>query len=401
MTITARTPPSLLTLILISAVSMIPVNMFLPSLSNIAAEFGVKYSLVTLSITGFAAVAAGMQLILGPLSDRFGRRPVLLTGFMIFILASLGCALAADIWTFLFFRLLQGAAIAGYAVSLAVIRDSSGERDATSLIGYVTTAWALAPMLGPAFGGALDDLFGWRASFWALAGFGLAAFVLCWVDLGETNARPSETLGAQLRGYPELLRARRYWGYTLCMTFSTGAFYAFLAGAPLAAETMFGTGPSALGFYMGTTTAGFMLGSFLAGRYAARLPPNTMLIAGRVVASAALVAGLGLFAAGAAHVMALFGPCVLVGIGNGMTIPNANAGALSVRRRLAGSAAGLAGALTIAGGGAISALTGAVITSANSAYALMGVMLLSSVLALIAALYVIWLDRRAARWRVA
>ena len=149
---------------------------------------------------------------MGPLSDRFGRRPVLLVGLAVFTLASLGCALATDIWVFLGFRLLQGTVISGWALSLAVIRDTVPSREAASLIGYIGMAMAVAPMLGPMFGGVLDELFGWRASFWAFVVFGAAVLCLCWVDLGETNKTPSDTFMRQFHAYPELFRSRRFWG---------------------------------------------------------------------------------------------------------------------------------------------------------------------------------------------
>jgi MFS transporter, DHA1 family, multidrug resistance protein len=390
------TPPRLSTLILLSALAVISVNMFVPSLANIAAEFEADYALVNLSVAGYAGMTAVLQLVTGPLSDRFGRRPVILAALVLFILASIGCLLAGDILTFLVFRLLQGAVITGYAVSLAVIRDTAPAQKAASLLGYVAMAWAVAPMLAPLFGGALDALFGWRANFWAFTVFGAAVLALCWVDLGETNTRPSETFVKQLRSFPELLRSRRFWGYALCMAFSTGSFYAFLGGAPLVAAAVFGMSPAMLGFAMGTMTAGFMLGSFLAGRFGARSALTTLMIAGRLVACGGLVLGLALLLLGIVQPVALFGSCVLVGLGNGLTMPGSSAGALSVSPALAGSASGLSGALTVAGGAVMSAITGAVLTPANAAYGLLGMMLLSSVLGFAAALWVLWLDRRLA-----
>ncbi len=264
----AASPPRLFTLVLLSALSVLSLNMFLPSLSNIAEAFQADYALVNLSVAGYAGMTAVLQLIMGPLSDRFGRRPVLLVGLAIFILASLGCLLATNIWVFLLFRMLQGAIICGWVLSNAVIRDLVPAQEAASLMGYLAMAWAVAPMLGPMFGGALDELFGWRASFLAFVGFGVAILGLCWVDLGETNKAPSDTFMKQFQTYPELFRSRRFWGYSLCMAFSTGAFYAFLSGIPLVAQTVFELPPARLGVYMGTITAGFFLGSFLSGRYA-------------------------------------------------------------------------------------------------------------------------------------
>ncbi len=341
-------------------------------------------------------MAAILQLIMGPLSDRFGRRPVILAGLVIFCLASLGCLLSTDIATFLFFRMMQAAITSGYTVSLAVIRDSSGTQKAASLIGYFAMAWAIAPMLGPMFGGALDELFGWRASFWAFLCFGVAMFGLCWLDLNETNRTPSETLMKQFRTYPELFRSRRFWGYALCMAFSTGGFYAFLGGAPLVASVLFDISPAKLGAYMGSITAGFVFGSFLAGRFAARHALTTMMIAGRLVACGGLLLGLLILLVGVLHEITLFGACVFFGIGNGITVPSSSSGAMSVRPNLAGSASGLSGALTIAGGAVMSAITGAILTAENAAYGMLGMMLLSSTLGLAAALYVVWVDRREA-----
>ncbi|MGI9388155.1 MAG: multidrug effflux MFS transporter [Methyloligellaceae bacterium] len=387
------TPPRLMTLILLIGLSVVSLNMFLPSLANIAAEFQADYALVNLSIAAYAAMTAVLQLIVGPLSDRFGRRRVILSAIGIFLLVSLGCLLATDIWTFLACRMLQAAIITGYTVSLAVIRDSSTAEKAASLMGYMAMAWALAPMLGPMAGGTLDELFGWRASFWAFLGMGSVIFCLCWFDLGETNMSPSDTFAAQLRSYPELYRSRRFWGFALCLAFSTGAFYTFLGGAPLVAKAVFQISTAELGVYMGTITAGFVFGSFLSGRFAARFELTTMMIAGRLVACTGLVIGLALLFLGIVNLYFFFTACACVGVGNGLTMPSSNAGAMSVRPELAGSAAGLSGALTVGGGAVMSAITGTILTEENAAVALLAMMLLSSVLGLLAALYVWWVDK--------
>ncbi len=390
----ATSPPKMLTLVLLTALSVLSLNMFLPSLSNMAQDFQTDYALVNLSIAGYLAITAVLQLIMGPLSDRYGRRPVLLAGLTIFVLASLGCAMATDIWIFLGFRVIQGAIISGAALSSAVVRDMVPAQEAASLMGYIAMAMAIAPMLGPMFGGALDQLFGWRASFWAFAGLGAAVLVLCWVDLGETNKAPSDTFANQFQSYPELIRSRRFWGYALCTAFSTSAFYAFLSGIPLVAQTVFELPPARLGVYMGTITAGFFLGSFLSGRYAKRFALTTMMISGRIVACGGLLLGLTLFSAGIVNEISLFGTTVFVGIGNGLTNPSSNVGALSVRPELAGSASGLSGALTVGAGALLTSFTGAFMTEEYAVYQLVGMMLFCSAMALIAALAVLRIDRR-------
>jgi Bcr/CflA subfamily drug resistance transporter len=390
----AASPPRLFTLVLLAGLTVLSLNMFLPSLSNMAADFQVDYSIISLSIAGYLAITAVLQLVMGPLSDRFGRRPVLLVALAIFTVASLVCTLTTDIRVFLGFRVLQGAIIAGWALSLAVIRDTAPPQEAASLIGYVSMAMAVSPMLGPMLGGALDELFGWRASFVTFFVLGLAMLALCWVDLGETNAAPSATFAEQFATYPEVLRSSRFWGYAVCMAFSTGTFYTFLAGAPLVATTLYDMSPAMLGFCMGTITAGFMLGSFLSGRFARRYALTTMMIAGRIVACVGLLAGLGLVMAGVTHVSLLFGSTAFVGVGNGLTMPSSHAGVLSVRPQLAGSASGLSGALTVGGGAALTPLTAAILTDANGAHALLAIMLASTAIALLAALFVLRTDRR-------
>ncbi|KAB0657140.1 multidrug effflux MFS transporter [Burkholderia diffusa] len=389
-------PPRLSTLILLCALSVLPLSICLPSLPNIAIAFHADYALVSLSLAGYASVAATLELIMGPLSDRFGRRAIVLTSLTVFVIGSLGCALSGNIWAFLAFRLLQAPITSCYPVSMAAIRDTTGKEGAASRIGYAAMAAAFAPMLGPTVGGVIDETSGWRAIFWGLALSGISLFAVCWFGLGETNKNPSGTIRRQLRAYPALLQERRFWAYALCMAFSTGTFYTFLAGAPLAAKTSFDVPPATLGFWMGTITAGFVLGSFLSGRYARRYPLTTTIMAGRIVACAGPIVGLMLFLVGAKHAMALFGPCMLVGFGNGLSNPCAHAGAVSVRPELAGSASGLAGALTIAGGAALSSMTGAVLTESNAAYAPLFLMLFSSVIALLAASYVGVLDRHEA-----
>lgn len=393
----ASAPPKLFTLVLLSGLSVVSLNMFLPSLSNIAAEFQTSYRLLaSVSIAGYAAMTTVLQLLIGPLSDRVGRRPVVLVSLVIFVVASLGCLLALDVWAFLLFRTMQAAIVSGFALSRVIIRDTEPAQKAASLMGYLSIAWAIAPMLAPMLGGAFDQLFGWRANFWAFLGFGAAVLVLCWLDLGETNKNPSETFTKQFKAFPSLFRSRRFWGYSLCMAFSMGALYAFLAAAPLVATTVFQMSPATLGLYMGSTAAGFILGSFVSGRFAALYPLTTMMVAGRVVACAGLAAGLSLLLAGVVHEVSLFGSCVFLGFGNGVSMPSSNAGAMSVRPELIGSAAGLSGALTGAGGALMSGITGTILNEANAAFVLLGMMLLSSTMALLAALFVLWLDRREA-----
>lgn len=384
----AQTPPSLITLIFATALSVLSLNMFLPSLARMGDDFQVDYALINLSVAGYLAVSAVLQLIMGPLSDRYGRRPILLISMSIFALASLGCVLAESIWVFLGFRLLQAAVVAGPVLSSASIRDLYTPNEAASKLGYVAMAMALAPMLGPMLGGALDMLFGWRAGFVLYSALGAGMLLLLWADMGETNTNRSATFSAQLREYPHLFRARRFWGYALCAAFSIGGFYSFITGAPLVAAVWFDLSPAMLGLGIGIITGGFMVGNFITGRIAARTQLTTMILIGRVFASIGPLCGLLLFLVDQGSVWVFFGSAIFVGFGNGLTNANASAGVMSVRPKLAGSAAGLSGAMIVALGAVLTSMTGAFVTPENGPYLVLGMMFASSFIGLLAVLYV-------------
>ncbi|MEX0276311.1 MAG: multidrug effflux MFS transporter [Ruegeria sp.] len=389
----AQTPPSLFTLIFATALSVLTLNMFLPSLAHMSEDFGVDYGLVNLSVAGYLAVSAVLQLIMGPLSDRYGRRPILLISMTIFVAASIACVMAESIWVFLGFRMVQAAVVAGPVLSSASIRDLYPPNEAASKLGYVAMAMALAPMLGPMLGGALDMLFGWRAGFVLYSVLGAGLLTLLWFDLGETNTNRSSTFAAQLKEYPHLFRARRFWGYALCAAFSIGGFFSFITGAPLVAAAWFDLSPAMLGLGIGIITGGFMVGNYITGRIAAHTKLTTMILMGRIVASTGPFIGLLLFIAGLGSVWVFFGSAICVGFGNGLTNANASAGVMSVRPKLAGSAAGLSGAMIVALGAVLTSMTGALVSPENGPYLVLGMMCASSFIGLLAVLYVRRVDR--------
>ncbi|MGJ7501281.1 multidrug effflux MFS transporter [Variovorax sp. ZT5P49] len=376
-------------MIALSAIAVLPVNMFVPSLPSIARDLNADFALVNVSVAGYAIATAFTHLIAGALSDRFGRKPIALIAMVVFTMASIGCSLASDIGTFLLCRLCQGTVIAGYAVSLASIRDTSDERTAASRIGYVSSAWAVAPMMGPAIGGLLDSYFGWRASFIVFSILGLVGLCLVAFCLRETNIHRTKSTALQLKGYGELIRSPRFWAYACCMAFAIGTLYAFLGGAPLVAAQLGGTSSTALGFYMGMVPAGFIIGSYVVGHASSRHTPTGFILAGRTLTCLGLLAGLALVACGLTHPLAFFGPCACVGLGNGLTMPAANARVLSIRPSLAGTASGLAAALTVIGAGIVAFLSGLVVNASNAHLAVLGVMLTSSALSFFAAVFIL------------
>lgn len=388
-----RTPPHILTLILIAGVSALSMNMFLPSLPSMTAHFQTDYSVMQLSVSLYLLVSTVPQLILGPISDRVGRRQTVLIGLSIFVAASFACAFAPTIEMFLLCRMVQTAVAVGMVLSRAIVRDMVPQDQAASMIGYVTMGMAVVPMLGPAIGGVLGETFGWQANFWALGGLGLAIALICWADLGETNRHQSTSFLEQVRQYPELLTAPRFWGYALAAAFGSGAFFAYLGGAPFVGTAIYGLSEAQLGSYFSAPAVGYFTGNFFSGRYSARFGINTMIVTGAIIVTLGMAAALGIFYAGYGSVSLFFGFMTFVGLGNGLLMPNSQAGLLSVRPHIAGSASGLGGAIMIGGGACLSALAGSALTHETGAYPLLWIMLLTSAMSLLAILFVIYRTR--------
>lgn len=391
-----HTPPHITTLVIVTGAGALNMNVVLPSLPGIATHFGVSYSYVQLLISAYLAATAAMQLIIGPLSDRFGRRPVMLTCVGIFLVATLVCIFAPNFQTMLAARLVQTVIIAGLVLSRAVVRDMHEPARAASLFGYITMGMAVVPMIGPAIGGVLEEIFGWQAAFSVTLVFGIVVFGMVMADMGETNKYPSANFAAQFRSYPELIRSRRFWGYALSAAFTSGSFFAYLGGAPYVSVTHLGLSPSELGFYFALTAVGYMAGNFLSGRYTERFGINTMLLSGNLISALGMIGSILTFAAGSNHPLAFFGYMIFIGLGNGISLPSANAGIVSVRPHLAGSAAGLGGALMIGGGAALSVLSGAVLSPQSGAYPILYIMLISSIAGALMALYVMHVARQVA-----
>jgi Bcr/CflA subfamily drug resistance transporter len=388
-----RNAPPLWLLIALSALGVLPLNMFVPSLPSIAKEFDAEFATVNVAVAGYAVVTALTHLIAGALSDRFGRRPVLLVALLVFVIGSIGCFFARSIEVFLACRLLQGSAIAGYAMSLAAIRDTAGER-MVSQIGYVSSAWAIAPMLGPSAGGVIDSWLGWRANFAAFAFMGIAALCLALRYLPETHHHRSTAMSKQLGGYGQLLRSAQLWAYGLCMAASIGTLYAFIGGAPAVAMQAYGTSAAMVGAYMGLVPAGFIVGSFTLARCGQRWQPIRFIVAGRLLTCAGLLVAVALAVLGIAHPLAFFGPCICVGLGNGLTMPAANGRVLSIHAGFAGTALGLASAMTAIGAGAIAFAAGLFVDEAHPRTALLAAMSTTSLLSLGIAVFIARSERR-------
>ena len=348
------TPPHVSTLILLAGISALNMSIFLPSLAHMAAYFETSYAVMQLSLSGYLGVTALLQIGVGPLADRYGRRPVILWAMVVFVIATIGAALAPSAEVFLAFRMLQGAVAVTMVLSRAIVRDMVPQEQAASMIGYVTMGMALVPMVGPMIGGLLDQMFGWQATFVFLTLAGIGVGVMAYLDQGETMHGSGLSFAAQIRSYPALLGSAHFWGYVLCAAFASGVFFAFLGGASLVADRVFGLTPLWAGVALGAPAIGYAAGNFVSGRYSVRIGIDRMILAGALILIAGMGISLGLALLGQSTALLFFGFCTIVGFGNGMIMPNATAGMLSVRPDLAGTASGLGSAILIGGGAALS-----------------------------------------------
>ena len=381
------TAPSIFTLIVLTGLGALSMNVFLPSLPQMAEYFGAEYGVVQLSVALYLGVNAALQLLIGPLSDRYGRRPVMLVGVAIYCLASLGCLWAPDVITFLVFRMIQASVVVGLVLGRAVVRDLYPRDQAASMIGYVTMGMAIVPMVGPVIGGALGQAFGWKANFWLLFGAGLVILLLAWADLGETARKGEGRLRDQFAQYPTLLLSRRFWGYSLSSTLASGAFFAYLGGAPLVGARIFGLEPALLGLFFGAPALGYFFGNFISGRFSVRVGVDRMILWGALITVTGLSTGLGLFFLGSKTALVFFGSMTFMGLGNGMVLPNATSGMMSIRPDLAGTASGLGGSIMLAGGASLSALSGVILSQSDQAYPLIYLMLACAIGAAASAIY--------------
>ncbi len=339
-------------LIVVTAIGPLALNIFMPSIPGLVSDLATTTGMAQLTLTLYLAGTAVSQLIYGPLSDRFGRRPVLLTGIVIFILASILCAYSTSIEMLIIARLIQSfGGAAGMVLTRAIIRDMHDEKSGASVLGYVTMAWATAPMIAPAMGGYLDQVAGWRASFWALAIFGLVALVLAATCLPETNqTRGSKTGESRLAGYKRLLSNKKFLWLTATLAFTSGIFFSFLGGAPFIMINVLGQSPLDYGLWFAAVAMGYIAGNFISGKFSKNTDTGKMITIGIVIATLATIIP---FIAGLTNTLTpalFFIPMGLIALGNGITLPNATSATLSTDAKAIGSAAGLTGFIQAAAG---------------------------------------------------
>jgi len=336
----------LLVLVAITAIAPLATQIFFPALPAIQADFGIKAGLAQLTVSTSMVAIAVATLAYGPISDRFGRRPVMVVGLVIFLAGSVMSLFAETIGELIAGRIIQAAGgTCGIVLSRAIIRDVCAEEKVAKVLAYTTVAMVVAPMVAPALGGLLTDYFGWRSTFVFVGAVGLVVLAGVGLHLDETVSAPPTHpgLSGMIRGFGPLLRSARFNGYTLQSAFQLSVFFVFASAAPYVMVNILGRPAAEYGLYFMIVPLGYIAGNFIAARISESVGIERMVVTGGIISLLGTVAGAILVFSGQWAPWAIFGPGMVFAFGGGLLIPNSQAGALSVHPRSAGTASGLSG----------------------------------------------------------
>ncbi len=348
------------TLAAVTATGPFAMQIFLPALPAIARDFSVDASTaqLTLSVSLFATAIA--TLVYGPLADRFGRRPMLLTGLLLFVIGSLLCTFAPDVNTLIAARVVQSCGgAAGMVIARAIARDLYGPVGAALLISRLTMVMVVAPMVAPFIGGVLNDAVSWRSIFAVVALAGVVVAVVTARRVTESAPAGShDPAFGILGGFVELLGSPRFRLMMLYPAFSSMIFFTFIAGAPYVMVELMNRPAAEYGLYFMLVAGGFIAGNYVATRISARVGTLDMMVYGMLLGAAGVGVAMIFNWTGFASPLHLFLPIMASQIGQGMGLPNAQAAVLNVFPLRAGTASALTGFLQMMAAAGASQLVG-------------------------------------------
>ncbi|QDG77897.1 multidrug effflux MFS transporter [Labrenzia sp. PHM005] len=357
--------PSVAILVAISSLSPFAMNIYLPSMDGMMKAFEASAGEIQLTMAFyFIAIAVG-QIILGPISDQYGRRPVVVAGMFLFVIGSTLCLLAPTVEFLIGARIIQAfGGGAGLVLARAMVRDVYGREQAASMIGYVTMGMAVAPTIGPAVGGFLDEQYGWQGGFILMLVFGIGVAIFSWSHLPETIHNKAPVSVKKIgNSYYLLCREKMFWAFSAVAVLMAWLYFAYLGGAPFVAVSSFGLTAKEIGLYLMVVSLGYILGNYITGRIAARVGIIRMIAGGAVIG----FFGVSLLLAGtltdSLNGPLFFLPMFFIGLGNGISLPSAQSGAVSVRPELAGTAAGLVSFFQVGVGAVVSSLVAYMISA--------------------------------------
>lgn len=336
----------ILLLAMVSALGPVAMQILLPGVPIIKDSFQVSTGVAQLTLSLSMAAIALATLAYGPLSDRYGRRPVLILGMSIAVIGSILCIVAPTIELLIAGRVVQAAGGAvGMVVARAIVRDVYDARESASVIATLVMVMVVMPMVSPAVGGELMVRYDWHSVFYLVAFISAVLLAMLWRLLPETLKEPVSFSGVQdlLRTYRSLWQDRLFRGYGLCVAFVSVVFFSFISAAPEIMVSVLHRPATEYGYYFIIVPLGFMLGNYITRYYGRRFGIHRMIDYGSRLSIFGITLALVLQGLGFTHPVALFLPVALAILGNGITLPNAQAGALNAAPRMAGSASGLTG----------------------------------------------------------
>jgi MFS transporter, DHA1 family, multidrug resistance protein len=316
----------------------------LPSMQDWPATFDASQAGVQLTLSGFIAAYGGLQLVWGPLSDRFGRKPLLLVGLALASAGSVLAAFAPDLAVLTLARVVQGAgSAAGMVIGRAMVQDLFAGPERTRMMAFVGMTMGVCPPLATLVGGHLHVRFGWQANFVLMAVLGTALLVAAWRGLPAAEPAQKPGGGRQLAaGYARLLREPVFVLHVVMLASTTATFYTFLGGAPIVLKG-YGVTPERIGWYIMCIPIAYIFGNLWTSRLVRRSSDRRIMAMGQGLTLAGLVLVLALGLAGLQAPLALALPLVLLGVGHGLLAPPTLAGTVGLVPALAGSAAAIGG----------------------------------------------------------
>ncbi len=329
-------------LIALSATAPLSVDIFLPSMPDIAAEFATSEAVLTLGVTLFLVAFAGSQLFYGPASDRWGRRPILLLGLAIYVVGGVVCLTATSAEQLILGRVLQGlGGGVGPAMANAMVLDLYGREGAAKMIGYMSIVLPLAPAIAPLFGGAIAALASWRLVFVTLTALGGVFVAWYLVTLGETRPPRAEVRPNLLTNYRTLFGSPTFTGFALVMGLMFSGQLLFISTSSFVLIDRLGLSPAVFGVAFGLTALGLMLGATISSRLVGRLPGHRIVVMGAATSASAAAVIVVTALAGVEHALLVVVPVFVSAVGMGLSRPQAMAGALVPFPHMAGLASSM------------------------------------------------------------
>jgi MFS transporter, DHA1 family, multidrug resistance protein len=353
---------TLILLLTVNAVSIVAMQFIVPAMPSMVGEYATTPAMVQLTLTMFMLGYAAFQIAYGPLSDRFGRKGVLLWATAVFVIGSFLGMVAPNIEVLILARVLQSVgAAAGFVLPPAVARDVYGHDGAPRAIGWISISAGLAALLTPYLGGLVHETVGWRWGMGLNGVMGIGILAACWMFLTESHPpalRRAVGIAGLARGYATLVRSQRFMGYLLAVAFVNGAFYAFFAGGTFVAIEIMGLSPSQFGLLTIPVVLLFLPSAYLSVRMAARYGSTRIIAFGTLTTFVGSAGLLVVALSGNVNVAAMLVASAMLGWGNGQVIPNATAAALNLFPKLAGTASASLGTAQMGMGAVASLLFG-------------------------------------------